>query len=85
MPQHFMLMYQQIKYRKDNGEWDDPDKEFVPRVMLGKIPIMLGSKFCVLSEKSTDTRMELGECKYDQLGYFIINGNEKVSLSRKNG
>ena len=73
----------QVKYRKDNGEWDDPDKELVPRVMLGKIPIMLGSKFCVLSEKSTDTRMELGECKYDQLGYFIINGNEKVLVSQE--
>ena len=74
---------QSVRYRKDNGEWDEPDKELVPRVMLGKIPIMLGSKFCVLSQKSTDTRMELGECKYDQLGYFIINGNEKVLVSQE--
>ena len=30
----------QIKYRKDNGEWDEPDKEFIPHVMIGKIIII---------------------------------------------
>lgn len=46
---------------------------------LGRIPIMIGSKFCntQLSPRSK------GECKYDPGGYFIINGNEKVLISQE--
>lgn len=52
-------------------------------VSLGKIPIMLGSKFCILSEQIGKTRSEMGECEYDNLGYFIINGGERVLVSQE--
>lgn len=47
---------------------------------LGKIPIMINSKFCNLklhSNKNSD------ECPYDQGGYFIVNGSEKVLIAQE--
>tara|TARA_B100000405_G_scaffold88952_2_gene61699 strand:+ start:2097 stop:6176 length:4080 start_codon:yes stop_codon:yes gene_type:complete len=70
-------------------EWYDEEnrskesEKVVRNVNIGKIPIMVGSKYCVLSNindpfhSSTIT----SECKYDSGGYFIINGNEKVIIS----
>ena len=71
----------QLRYRADNGEWGPWDKQDLPRVPICHIPLMLGSKYCILSDNSTQTRADLGECKYDNFGYFIINGQEKVLLS----
>lgn len=45
------------------------------------MPIMVLSEYCLLSEKSEKELQDLGECLYDQGGYFIINGGEKVSHS----
>jgi len=57
-------------------------KEFEPlkQHTIGKIPLMLQSKYCVLSEQTGKTRSEMGECEYDYGGYFIVNGNEKVVI-----
>lgn len=49
----------------------------------GKIPIMLRSKFCILNDLSTETAIEMGEGKYDNGGYFIIKGSEKVIVSQE--
>lgn len=50
-------------------------------VLLGKIPIMVKSNYCVL--KNVHLGQECGnECKYDFGGYFIVNGNEKVVISQ---
>ena len=45
-----------------------------PKEFLGYVPIMLRSRFCVLVDKSDKELCELGECIYDQGGYFVING-----------
>ena len=50
-------------------------------VKIGKIPIMVRSKYCLLSKVNVNTDIE--ECKYDLGGYFIINGNEKVIVSQE--
>ena len=73
----------QIRKRINEDTWSEPSKTSVKQIMIGRIPIMLGSKLCVLSEKNTQSRRELGECKYDQFGYFIINGQEKVLVSHE--
>jgi len=52
-------------------------------ISLGKIPIMLGSKFCILSDQIGKTKSEMGECQFDNLGYFIINGGERVLVSQE--
>jgi DNA-directed RNA polymerase II subunit RPB2 len=43
-------------------------------MFLGYVPIMLRCSFCVLSERSDKDLVQLGECIYDQGGYFIVNG-----------
>lgn len=55
------------------------------RYYLGRIPIMVGSEFCQLDGKSEEERARLGECRYDQGGYFIINGSEKVIVAQERG
>ena len=45
------------------------------KVPIGKIPVMVRSKFCHLSQLSKDEIVKNArECRYDQGGYFIING-----------
>lgn len=39
---------------------------------------MLKSQYCILHGLKAHDLQELGECPYDQGGYFIINGSEKV-------
>ena len=44
---------------------------------------MLRSQFCLLSGKNDNALTELGECIYDQGGYFVINGGEKVIVAQE--
>lgn len=53
------------------------------KVNIGSIPIMVHSKRCVLRGLDEVKLSELGECPYDQGGYFIINGKEKVIISQE--
>lgn len=48
------------------------------KTFIGKIPIMLRSKYCLLAGLSDRDLTELNECPLDPGGYFIINGSEKV-------
>ena len=51
------------------------------KVNIGSIPIMIHSKSCLLHKLDSIKLSELGECPYDQGGYFIVKGKEKVVLS----
>ena len=53
------------------------------KVNLGSIPIMVHSRLCLLRNLDSTKLSELGECPYDQGGYFIIKGKEKVILSQE--
>ena len=52
-------------------------------IILGKLPIMIGSKYCILNEISSNTRSEMGECINDEGGYFIVKGSEKVIIPQE--
>ena len=55
----------------------------LPKIHMGKLPIMLKSDICVLSQyKHVDPRVS-GECYMDAGGYFIINGSEKTCLAQE--
>ncbi|KAI8002913.1 DNA-directed RNA polymerase II subunit RPB2 [Camellia lanceoleosa] len=44
---------------------------------------MLWSSYCCLYQTSEKDLTELRECPFDQGGYFIINGSEKVLIARE--
>lgn len=55
----------------------------VPGVCIGKIPIMVRSKACVLTQMpGVGEGNGRDECRYDPGGYFIVSGNEKVVISQ---
>ena len=55
----------------------------LPKVHIGKLPIMLKSNICVLNQYKHFENTQTGECKYDAGGYFIINGSEKTVLGQE--
>ncbi|KAL9087770.1 MAG: hypothetical protein Q9159_003453 [Coniocarpon cinnabarinum] len=50
---------------------------------IGRVPIMLKAKNCVLRNLPSSALHALGECPFDQGGYFIINGGEKVLIAQE--
>jgi DNA-directed RNA polymerase II subunit RPB2 len=75
-----------VKYISRNGEnLDNVETNYktLKKIAIGKIPIMVKSELCILSQvKHLDNRIT-GECKYDTGGYFIINGSEKIVLGQE--
>ncbi len=55
----------------------------LPKIHIGKIPIMLKSSVCVLNQYQHIDENVSGECKFDAGGYFIINGSEKTVLGQE--
>tara|TARA_Y100000389_G_scaffold47641_1_gene42808 strand:+ start:453 stop:5207 length:4755 start_codon:yes stop_codon:yes gene_type:complete len=70
-----------IESKNSDGVTEKFDKT-VKNVYIGKIPIMVRSKACLLHQIPGFGEENNNECKYDYGGYFIINGNEKVLISQ---
>ena len=70
--------FESIVKIEENGEIIELEKNEIKNILLGKVPIMVNSKYCILKQKGGED-----ECKYDVGGYFIINGNEKVIISQE--
>ena len=67
---------------KGDGGKDLPSKIVnLQKVNIGSIPIMIHSKLCILHKLDSIKLTDFGECPFDQGGYFIIKGKEKVILS----
>ena len=56
-----------------------------PKVFVGEVPIMLRSAYCSLADAAgSDADLAaLGECPFDQGGYFVVNGSEKVLIAQE--
>ena len=68
-----------LQWENEDGE---PDPEPI-KVFIGKLPIMLKSKYCVLKDMPEEALYAYSECPYDQGGYFVINGSEKVLIAQE--
>ena len=64
---------------EENGNLIELKSKIVENILLGKIPIMVKSKYCIMNTVNNNNN----ECKYDIGGYFIINGNEKIIISQE--
>jgi len=67
-----------IKWERE----DEPDGA-TARVFIGKLPVMLRSELCHLRNQTDEALFGLNECPYDQGGYFVINGSEKVLIAQE--
>jgi DNA-directed RNA polymerase II subunit RPB2 len=75
-----------IKYIVRSGPNLDNTQTFyktIPKIHIGKLPIMLKSNICVLNQYKHFENTQTGECKFDAGGYFIINGSEKTVLGQE--
>jgi DNA-directed RNA polymerase II subunit RPB2 len=64
------------------GERQTRERLF-PNVHMGKIPVMVGSKYCLLHDQKHIHPRILGECAEDYGGYFIVSGGERVIISQE--
>ena len=64
----------------DNEQMDNPKviHKLLPKINIGKMPIMLKSSICILNQNSHIHPSVIGECAMDCGGYFIIKGSEKT-------
>ena len=60
-------------------------RDVVSQIHIGRIPIMLRSKYCILSETDISAGDMYGfkECPLDTGGYFVVNGTEKVIIAQE--
>ena len=75
-----------IDYTIRNTEsMDNPRilSKVIPKVNIGKMPIMIKSSICVLSQNRAIDPVYMGECPMDCGGYFIIKGSEKTVLGQE--
>jgi DNA-directed RNA polymerase II subunit RPB2 len=61
----------------------DPKYSYLAKIPLFQLPIMLHSRYCILHDKPNLFLKEVGECPYDYGGYFIVDGSEKVLITRQ--
>ena len=55
----------------------------LPKINIGKMPIMAKSSICVLTQNNHISHEFTGECPMDCGGYFIIKGSEKTVLGQE--
>ena len=81
-----MLVDLNIEYIVREGDECDnvrKIKKLIPNIHIGKIPVMLKSDICILTQYSHLDSGVTGECKMDPGGYFIINGSEKTCIAQE--
>jgi len=75
-----------IEYIIRNTEaMDNPRilSKILQKINIGKMPIMLKSSICVLTQNKAIPSIHMGECPMDCGGYFIIKGSEKTVLGQE--
>ncbi|KUI56648.1 DNA-directed RNA polymerase II subunit RPB2 [Cytospora mali] len=68
---------------KEKEKKKDSPEHLRDMIYIGKLPIMVKSQICHLRGEDDNGLFVLNECPYDQGGYFIINGSEKVLIAQE--
>jgi len=82
-PLYVDIVHTQLAYDPEGDEWVEESQDEHQKRRIGKIPVMLKSQTCTLSGLPDRDLAEVGECPYDQGGYFIINGGERVLVAQE--
>jgi DNA-directed RNA polymerase II subunit RPB2 len=72
----------EFKIIDDEGKISETSHTY-EKLFLGRFPIMLQSDLCILNGLNREIRYNMGECRNDYGGYFIIDGKEKVMISQE--
>ncbi len=69
----------------EDGKYQSITRELpvIEQFPLFRIPILLRSKLCATFGASPEMLTEMGECRNDQGGYFVVDGAEKVLITRQ--
>ena len=81
-----MTMDLNIKIVRRYGEALNHAETFykkLSKIHIGKLPIMVKSAVCVLTQYNHLNADMTGECRFDAGGYFIINGSEKTVIAQE--
>jgi len=76
------LNFETYEIHKDKSEIKTAEEK-KEKVKIGKVPIMVRSEKCRLRARDDTTRVQSNECIFDQGGYFVINGSEKVIIAQE--
>ena len=61
----------------------DPPEDTFLNLPFFRLPIMLHSKYCVLNGKPKEFLHLAGECVQDHGGYFVVDGAEKILITKQ--
>ena len=74
----------EVVYKIMNAEGQYTEtKSLLEKIYLGKFPIMLNSDLCILNKLDPIVKFNMGECRNDHGGYFIVDGKEKVLICQE--
>jgi len=76
-------LYSDVMVRYTLADKEQPIEKRFSHILLGEIPLMIHSDGCVLHQQGPKVLQAFNECPFDQGGYFIIDGKEKVVISQE--